>query len=322
VKLPFDSLLPRIYSKYISLDINNKGIINSLFILFAALMGLIIYIESQEIQSNLLKATSTISLSILIAIIFSTLERIGISVPASKSLTQTTEKLAGAIEYIDGFAKYRDARFNFGVNSVVGPSYYENNMEFIKDGEGKFIIPLLQEVEKGSVISFMNSYLENDKLYYNAILDCVKRGVDFRLLLMKPDINSHVINTRYRDFYEVEQEYKNIENFVSMIQARCNRFENLQESVEKANNEGAISGKFELRYYSKSLNFPMLMISKNGANNILPHVAYTGFYTTISPELMPYIEWRGGQFQIMEKFSELFEKKWTACKPRQNAATS
>lgn len=261
-------------------------------------------------------------IAILIGIVtgasFSILDRIGVASPAEERMEKIFEstedqraKMIDILEETQDYTKYSNSRKKFGFNNVMG------NLEQNPDGTYKmkrrsdeFAIDKFINAKSGSVIRYMNTFMENDSDYYDAIKLAVTNGVNLKIMLLKPDANSPAFQNRYIDCMEELFDHQSIETVAEMMKARLRQLDALMKSMKNQSISESGKGSLEVRYYTKSLNFPMLLLTENPEIASKPDVAYTGFYGTISSEAMPYVEWRGGDFRMIEKLTDIFDRKW------------
>lgn len=303
-----------VYS-YIKITIVNLIVLISIFAILNSSIGNIIF-------KFILNIVAAVMAGLVVAISFSILDRLGILMPIERDIKslidmssqqQETVKIASA--EISGYSKYRDARHRFGFNAILGEIDRDHSEKPVIDQRkmDDLIIDIFNSRSEGSKIYFMNSYLSPDFDYYAAIKSAVKRGVEVRMMLMLPKASKPAVIARFTDQKNSNAPFDNIKEFIEYIRPHYQRFDGLRYELEKENMTENFDGSFEIRYYSISLNFPLILIKDTNSTSDSFDVAYTGFYAGRSSEQMPYIEWRGGDFRIISYFSKLFEGKWDEC---------
>lgn len=317
IGLGFANLFSVIASNYRSLRESDRLIINSYVAIILIVSIALIYIGIQSRDSeNWLYVITGLLFSILVAVVFVIFDRLGVVTPIASRIDKSNQLLESLIDQLQGYEKYRHARFSFGFNAIVGISGKKpESAPDISFEVRDFALAIFNDAKDGDEISYMNSFILNDISYYNAISQAVMRGANIRVLLMKPDANAPVVIARYTDYYEEANKYTSPSDFVADIMPRYRYLDRLRGEMEKRRETHPSTGKFEIRYYTKSLNFPMITVAKpKGMGIVVPEVAYTGFYAGLNAEQMPYIEWRGGDFEIIKKLDAVFKAKWKACR--------
>lgn len=173
-----------------------------------------------------------------------------------------------------------------------------------------FALNILRDAKANSQIALLNSFIANDTIYCEAIERALSRGANVRILLMSPKADSPVANARWEDCYRHYEEYAgSYDDFIREIESKFRKFERLGKTASALKRKSFETGTYEMRSYSSSLNLPMVLVWDRLTQQI-PERGYTGFYTTVDANRMPFIEWRGGDFRILEKFGVLFDQKW------------
>ena len=282
------------------------------------------FIEN-EIFNYIINVIAAAFSSMVVGFAFSTLDRIGILIPIErdfKTLIGLSDEQGRAIrastEEIRNYSKYKIARDSIGFNSVIAPFNDKDGIQSEID-ERKMddkILEIFDNRGVGSNIYFMNSYITAHESYYKSIKAAVFRGANVKILLMYPDSKKPAVNARFIDYNRgvSGQAYDNVDDFVQDIIPTFRKFDRLRWEIEKEREKSDGVGNFDIRYYSVSLNFPMILVKDPNSTSDSMDVVYTGFYAGISSEKMPYIEWRGGSFRINSYFKSLFDEKWEECK--------
>lgn len=312
-------------AKYKTLNNSDRAYVNTI-LLFSSLVvllsiGLVSYFDKQGILS----LASSFALSIVVAVSFNVFDRIGVQAPIEERLKDTfnalkrqSEDYKELLENRPDYSVIKVAKDSFGLVAIRGALDVSKRPAKVLRGTDEFALEVINRAQRGTTIRYMNTYLQDTFNYCREIEDAAKRGVNFKMLFMYPDVkNSPAFNARYQDCLRNVFYGKKIEDVMHQVRSMMHLLDALPNIVRSQRADNSLIGECEIRYYSESLNFPMLCVTyeKDGSENI-PTVAYTGFYTSISSESMPYIEWRDGEFNIVSKFIELFDKKWEKCADR------
>jgi hypothetical protein len=260
----------------------------------------------------LLEAVVVLVTGIAAALAFTLFDRIGAITPIEADIREIMKHNKREAQQLSGYNKYIRARTDFGLSGIMATTR-EGGVSKMQIDEGRMdsaVIALLDECEAGWSVDYMNSFINSDQEYYQAILRAVARGVKFRLMLMFPDENTPATQSRFKD-YQIPH-CSTIKDFVSYITPKYYHFDSLRRDAARL--KKANGGTFDIRYYKDSLNFPLIIIEPQPAEGTNSEtVAYTGFYAGVSSETMPYVEWRHGEFDMIKTFKRLFQKKWDAC---------
>ena len=296
---------------------DDKASVNGLILVLILIISILFAIEYTNIRGGALYVINAVLFSVLVSTLFSLLDRVGVLLPIVHENAKQAEALKAASDTLAGFSKYRIARYEYGFNAIRG---HEEGIDpsalFSNFGENQFILDIISKSQRGTQISIMNSFFEHDAMYEEVIRKAIYRGVDFRMLLMRPEKSSPVVLARFKEYFESEPpELSNIERFIERIRPKYHKFDDLRRRIRTISEmaESLKNGNFEIRYYTESLGFPMTMVTIDQNITKVPDVVYTGFYTGISSEKMPYVEWRGGSFRIIDQFNALFNRKWNDC---------
>jgi hypothetical protein len=353
-------IMPNIWSasrnKYRALDPADKSIVRSyiyLFIVIIIFMLINEIIKSElfvnsfvkwpawirdpvEIFSTSITSLAAILLSIMVAIVFSVLDRLSLLSPLEREMADKVTKLDNNInalnELIDqqnkkvdnivsdtikkslDYDKYAVARGSFGFNSVVGLTIRKSKIDpDVSIEKDNFILKIFRNSPPGGEILYMNSFITDDQQYHEALIIAIKRGTAVRMMLMTPREDSPVAHARWMDCYKHMDEYEEYSDFIAEIKQKFTKFARLST---KMNSSTPLykPGAFELREYAVSLNHPMVIVRED-INSPTIDRAYTGFYMSLDANEMPYIEWRGGDVRILNRFSDMFEQKWMRVEP-------
>jgi hypothetical protein len=277
--------------------------------------------------------------AIVIAAIFSIIDRIGTLIPVEKRLGEiyqainknaelakqehinSNKSLVDSIDRLADYSNYQNAKNNYGFNSIQGIELVQDlRIGGISTQSKNLALNIIRNAEFGDKISYMTTFLGEESVYIKSIREAVYRGVKIKLLLMMPSLHAPVIQSRFYDVSDIThrvprenfaEKDKQIKMFLSLLQAKADIILELRDELQK--NSGKNNGSFEVLFYTKSLNFPLIHIERPTINGISNIISYTGFYGGNNAEEMPYIEWSGGIFQICRKFQTLFDGKWSAC---------
>jgi hypothetical protein len=316
--------LPSLISKYHRSRASDKGFVALLTagLVVGAIISAFIGWYFDGTKGIALAVSAAIS-GIIVGISFSIIDRIGFAAPIEDRLydllqenQQINLELQKTVVETKNYTKYNNTRNRFGINDVKGRLNRNATGDvFIERGSDEFAIDLFNEAKPGSLIRYMNTFMESADKYYHAISDAIERGVHIRLLMMKADTDSPAFINRYTDCLQHIFPDRSPLSLINMINSHLDNIASLEATRRRLIACGKHPGQFELRCYWKSLNFPMLLLSESGNEDHIPDVAYTGFYGSISSESMPYIEWRGGEFRAIRRFKDVFDGKWKQCEP-------
>lgn len=268
-----------------------------------------------------LSAFEAALIAIIVGASFSFIDRMGFAAPIEDRLLKLlneieagNEKLDETVDKTQDYIRYVNLKKKFGVLDVEGELAQptSGHMEIARDSH-EFALRLFEKAEPGSLIRYMNTFLEDEPLYYDAIGDAIKRGVHVRLLMINPHRESAAFLNRYNDCLRYLYPYESSADIVTKIRSKLRVLENITFLRDALVVEGKHPGLFEMRYYENSLNFPMLLLSETTEEGKIPYVAYTGFYGQASSEAMPYIKWREGRFNANKRFVDIFDGKWDRC---------
>ncbi len=289
----------------------------------------------------------------MVAIIYTLFDRLSIITPVEQKLAEEIEHIgaiaretAGAIQQMKDdlkeyeekaweathetvsemqhYDKYVIARSKFGFNALVGLDVQKDAGEpnVIAKPE-PFSLKLFNEsVPASGSIDYLISFITDDVAYSEAIEKAVRRGVQVRLMLMKPTPDTPPAEARWRDCYVNDEQYETYDEFISEVVEKYRKFWRLERKLHDATPKP--KGSFRLLAYDASLSVPMIVVREDSKSSHVD-VVYTGFYTALDSNLMPFIEWRGGDYRIGAKFHASFEAKWDRAlpfDPRDNALQS
>ena len=309
---------------YSNLDENGKGFVNKLFlwviILFLSLAIVqFISIYSPPWLQLAMQTCSAIFSGLSIGILFSIFDRVGLLTPVESKLSEIlenqieTEKLlTDTANNLQGFTNYQIARLDFGFNSIFGAIEQSSKPKKFHMSQGETdseIIKLIDSTGANTKFCFLNSYIEASR-YRDSIYRAVERGAIIRFLLAKPKISSSPLCDRFNDYVVRDGVYIELSDFIFHVEDRMKPLVRLSNQVNLLRSEHKIRGKFEIKFYENSLNFPLMSLNERVGTSDIPQVIWTGFYGHTSSESIPYIEWRGGALEIISIFSNMFENKW------------
>ena len=304
---------------YRKLDEDDKQLVRSFVkvILLFVIISLSLIIANRMMQlSQTAGAALEIGLAlcagIIVALSFSLFERVGILTPIESNIRAIMRDSKREADLLSDYDDYRRAKTDFGFQSVAAKTSDDGPGSITIDERGMddIILDLFKQAQPGSSVDYMNSFVNSDYEYYRTIKAAVQRGVNVRMLLMDPDPSKAAAQARFRDYRRFVPGCTTMTEFIDHIMHRYDDFDGLKNEIEKGRSRKRSSGRFEIRYYSDALNFPLVTIRDPSSEARLPDVAYTGFFAGVSSESMPYLEWRGGLFRIIQHFYDLFEHKW------------
>ncbi|HEY4940455.1 MAG TPA: hypothetical protein VII56_03430 [Rhizomicrobium sp.] len=289
-----DRLISRIQSRYSAKDV---AIIVLLAVCLAAAYFTAAHFDLPEANGALLTA-------VMISLCLTFYDRLGLLLPVQKQIATVSDRVERSVKGLEGYGAYRIARENFGFMRVVGQTVGGDSDQklFAPDS----IFPrLLTEAGPGTTIYYMNTFMEYSTLFTHALENCVLKGVNVNILLMDPrDCGS--CENRWKDAYTDRA----LEKFTSELIVDAGR---LLDIRNRANKHPKRTGKLTICFYKDSINYPLIAVCHTAPDGTdIPVVVYTGFYGARSSELMPYVEWRGGSFDVCEKFMEIVRNKWCA----------
>jgi len=314
-----------IRDNYNNLHIDDKSFIKSLMRWDGFLFFLIFCL--QIVQINLptvayiqvvVQTLSVILSGFAIGLTFSIFDRVGLLTPVEQKISKILQKqnetellLEETARDLKGFSNYQTARLDFGFNSIFGrieeSSHPKKFVMTQGESDGR-ILRIIDSIGVNSVFCFMNSYIESSR-YSECIRRAVERGAHVKFLLAKPTVECAPLRHRFEDCFIKDGVYEEYQSFVGHVTDRVMPLVALKNLVKKDRIDRRVRGDFDLKFYSDSLNFPMISLSEGGQTD-LPQVVWTGFYGAISSEAVPYIEWRGGALEIIAIFHNLFSEKW------------
>jgi hypothetical protein len=295
-------------------------IILGLLLISMFLLRLVIGGVEDEHRSNLIDAAKSfmdgVLITITLAITFSIFDRIGLILPIQRdlkaTLTEAQTLWTKQRKLMEAAEIYHNARAIYGLFDVAGLQ---------KDGPDnihgtKLIRRVILEAKPGNIVRCMNTYYDRSESLYEAIHKALKAGVNIQILILHPDQRA-LLAMRYDDAYK-EQESER--EFFENIRMGAEWFVGIQE---RTSGNSLYKGTFEVRFYRNSFNYPLLAVSEpteggQSPEDDKPIVIYTGYYGSKSSEVMPYVEWRGGEFNPYGNFIEIFTKKWLAKSTRPN----
>lgn len=325
--LPGIIIRPRIsfgnpLKKYNKLSTDDRAYVNTLMAISLTIIVILFAITYYNKEGEkYFVLGSSILMSFIVGASFTIFDRIGVAAPLEEKLSNTlhmmqaqSQEFKAIVDQQPDYPSYIAARQKFGLVGVKGDIDKRTKPPQVKRGSDAFILSVIDAAPSGSTIRYMNTYMEDESRYRFAIEEAAKRGVDLKIMLVYPDIqNSAAFIARYEDCLKDIFHGDRIEEVIHLVRGMMHPLDCVPRKIRSLRSTDSNIGSVEIRYYSRSLNFPMLIVT-----NPLPHhrtvlegdVAYTGFYTKFSSEAMPYLEWRDGEFRMIEKFSALFDHKW------------
>lgn len=276
-----------------------------------------------------LESLSTALLGIAIGASFSILERMGFSAPIEDRLENLLQRsdqqqaaLSTAVDDFSDYGKYGNSRKKFGFQNMRGDLEYDpKGKASIARGSNEFSISAIEALGPRALLRYMNTFLEEESKYEHALKEAICRGVHVRLLMIEPTVGSVAFSDRYNDCFKKIFNNQTDQETANFIRSSLIRLESIIEFRNDLLKDGKKPGTFSIRYYRESLNFPMILITNPPKKYVpveslltrSPDVAYTGFYGQASSEAMPYIEWRGGDFELLSVFQKMFDDKFATC---------
>jgi hypothetical protein len=340
IELSTTNVLSHAFGNYKLLHQSDKAVIRT-FILFLVLL------VSGGIACTYLFPDSTAAIvlaavfsSTAVSVIYSIFDRLSVLSPVENRISQAIADLRAVLVNVDAssadrakkneelvakfreaageviwYHKYSRARHDFGFNAVLGLECFHESSK-TRFETRNIIVERLQEAKKGDEICYLISYIEDVKAFRVAVTDAVERGVSVRVMLMKPDESAEVVISRWKDIYD--SSHASCADFVKHIRLVAQKVLWTRRDLENISTMDGNTRMFDVRFYTKSLNFPLIITSSGSVSGTAGLVAYTGFYANNNAEEMPFIEWRGGAFQIVERFKAMFESKWQECESLQD----
>jgi hypothetical protein len=329
------SIFYDIWQRYSSLKEPDKALVNTfiLFLLIFVLAGVVCVVKFPENTAAIVLAS--VFSSTAVSTIYSIFDRLSLLTPVEGRLEkilgdmqlsittlendaksratkneELVEKFIGVTKQMVSYDESNISRQMFGFDSIVGrkPVRKSGGIDFKKRD---VLLKVLSRAKKGDQIVCLTSFIDNDSA--DAIQRATNSGAHLRLMMMLPREDAEVVRARWKDFYDGFHE--NCAAFVAYIAPRAQRIAAIRRRIENLNTIGSVHGTFQLRFYTKSLNFPLVVHSLASVSNAASdEYAYTGFYANMNAEDMPYIVWHGGQFEVIDKFKKMFEAKWEGCR--------
>lgn len=315
-----------------SLEPEDRKLVNTYLLIWAILLALSLWLFNLPETSmipHLAKALDGLVLALFVSITFALIDRLNLLTPIEHQLKSSVRRLESDMadlvkllkedsatfrthaSNLAGYSKYAVARQDFGFTNIRGIVKAEDSLD---DFETENLIRFaLEKTPDGGTLRYMTSFISETPAFMSYVKDAMKRHVKVQLMLMMPTADTEVVRARFNDCY-VKDQYSAVEDFAAMAKLRAKNI--LHEMKILRDRAKVHHGSFDVEFYTENLNFPLIISSPETGSHLDPisyEFAFTGFYAGKNAEQMPYIEWRSGDFKIIEDFKELFDAKWTAC---------
>jgi hypothetical protein len=293
-----------------------------LFVSLIFNFGLSLVLIEEKLTPGVLKtAAQSVFTGFLIGIAFAGFDHLGIFNSFKAEVNHILDGVKSNVEEMQttskkliGYDRYNNARNIFGFNAVIGLESRANGQTGKKRFKrGNLFGAILEEADRNFEVCIHTTFID-DPEQLHSIETAVYRGANLKILLLAPDTESAALKARHRDVYLDDNKHPDhsLRSFATRISVLIDALEALRTQFDIDRKQNPQIGTFELRLFSKSLNFPFIIRSERREQTV-KDVVYSGFYSTTKGIDMPYIVWRGGEFEITDQFRCLWRQKWEDC---------